>query len=93
MTSSTLASAITDGTGWKSTALTPGARYLDFYVDYDCYVAVTKDTDSGPTENGAKYTAGVTHRIPCHGAHGVHHKRVGSSNATLYATCLVGPKE
>ena len=92
MTSSTLASAITSGTGWKSTALIKGVRYLDFYVDYDCYVAVTKDTAAGPTENGAKYTAGVTHRIPADGARAVHHKRVGSSNATLYGTCLIGPR-
>jgi hypothetical protein len=92
MIDSTLASAITDGTGWKTTALTPGSRLLDFYADYDCYVAVTKGS-TAPTENGAKYTAGVTHRKPCHGAHYVHHKRVGGSDATLYGTCLVGPKE
>jgi hypothetical protein len=92
MNSVTLASAATDGTGWKSTALAAGARFLDFYLNYDCYVAVTKDTDSGPTNGGAIYTAGVTHRIPCHGSRAVHHKRVASSNATLYGTCLTGPE-
>jgi hypothetical protein len=33
MNSVTLASAATDGTGWKSTALAAGARFLDFYLN------------------------------------------------------------
>ena len=89
MISEPLASAATSGTGWVHTALSRNTKELHFYLDYDCYVACT-GLSGDPAQNGAKYTAGVTHRIPCMGALYVHHKRVGGSDATLYPTCLTG---
>lgn len=56
--------------------------FIDIYVSENTYL-ILNSIESAPTINGAIYTGGMTHRLPCRDLQYIHYKRSGDADSEI----------